>query len=533
MAIDCNRKLSEPSEKRLTESQSASLAIGVALLIVIATVSYMGFRTHRSFFHDDAYITLRYAQHWQAGIGPVWNQDERVEGYTSFLHLALLSLIQPSEDSPEPSARLISLIAYGGIWIFLLIYSWRRHRTRHLRLSQLLILLSTLATSFPIVAWTLGGLETTLYTLLVMCSIYLFADYSIRLNASRIFIVGLIFALAMMTRPEAAIFVVVSVLTCLLVTKSPKTTLLLILSVAVFYVPYFLWRWNYYGELLPNTYHAKLGTPMIKRLQDGFYYLHTYARSAPWLTLLAIACWLHTLIMQKSHRTTAWKYMTAICITGSLYIVWTGGDHMPAYRFWAPMTPLFAWLVAHPFMQDKNPNHRRPLWIMPTVLIVISVFQFASVDQSIVNARRPDPAGAVGKQVGRYLEANFPKGSLVATNSAGAVAFFAPSLRFIDMLGLNDRQISRRSEFPWLTHWQQFPGHAKGDGEYVLGRQPDVIILGPAEGTIADSANQSKTDLVWFLSDQELAQNQQFYQQYELQTVRINDTVLLTYYQRK
>ena len=58
MAIDCNRKLSEPSEKRLTESQSASLAIGVALLIVIATVSYMGFRTHRSFFHDDAYITL-------------------------------------------------------------------------------------------------------------------------------------------------------------------------------------------------------------------------------------------------------------------------------------------------------------------------------------------------------------------------------------------------------------------------------------------------------------------------------------------
>jgi hypothetical protein len=45
----------------------------------------------RDFFHDDAFITLRYAQNWLAGSGIGWNPGERVEGYTNFLQLVLVT----------------------------------------------------------------------------------------------------------------------------------------------------------------------------------------------------------------------------------------------------------------------------------------------------------------------------------------------------------------------------------------------------------------------------------------------------------
>ena len=38
---------------------------------------------------DDAYISLRYAENWANGYGPVFNPGERVEGYTNFLLVAI------------------------------------------------------------------------------------------------------------------------------------------------------------------------------------------------------------------------------------------------------------------------------------------------------------------------------------------------------------------------------------------------------------------------------------------------------------
>ena len=71
----------------------------------------------------------------------------------------------------------------------------------------------------------------------------------------------------------------------------------------------------------------------------------------------------------------------------------------------------------------------------------------------------------------------------------------------------------------------------------MLLRQPDVIILGPAEGLIADPTNVNKEDVVWFLSDQELAESAEFAQQYQLQRVtfkgRSGKEQTLIYYQRR
>jgi hypothetical protein len=87
---------------------------------------------------------------------------------------------------------------------------------------------------------------------------------------------------------------------------------------------------------------------------------------------------------------------------------------------------------------------------------------------------------------------------VVAASTAGSTPYFAPSLRFIDLLGLNDREIAGRRIDGIQARLQVFPGHAKGDGAYVLRRAPDVVILGPAEGYLGGNPR------AWFLSDFEL-----------------------------
>ena len=112
--------------------------------------------------------------------------------------------------------------------------------------------------------------------------------------------------------------------------------------------------------------------------------------------------------------------------------------------------------------------------------------------------------------MGRALETRLPAKSLVAAATAGSVPYFAPSLAFIDTLGLNDRHIAQRAPVgvpPGLDRsdgWFLVPGHLRGDGAYVLSRRPDVIMFGGAKGDL----------LPWFLSDYQIAAAQVFQQGY-------------------
>jgi hypothetical protein len=120
----------------------------------------------------------------------------------------------------------------------------------------------------------------------------------------------------------------------------------------------------------------------------------------------------------------------------------------------------------------------------------------------IATPQQMDPAAFDGRIAGVYINDNWPSDSTVALHTAGSTPYFATSMTFIDMLGLNDPTIAKRRDIPTLTIMQRLPGHAKGDGQYVLDRQPDYIIAGPAPGTSVHAP--------WFLSDVELSRNADF-----------------------
>src|SRR4051794_30413974 len=89
-----------------------AVAIGTALILIplLRGTSLL------SFTADAAYITLRYADHFAAGHGPVWNLvGPRVDGYTSPLWMALIAVADVLGIGNEAASKVLSLLAAAGI----------------------------------------------------------------------------------------------------------------------------------------------------------------------------------------------------------------------------------------------------------------------------------------------------------------------------------------------------------------------------------------------------------------------------------
>ena len=112
---------------------------------------------------DDAYISLRYAENWANGYGPVFNPGERVEGYTNFLLVVIEMLLFKLGLEGLLPVKIFSILCGIALLGIVERFRWKRHRSIFLATCAGLLV----GTSSPLAFWTVGGLETTLFTLLV------------------------------------------------------------------------------------------------------------------------------------------------------------------------------------------------------------------------------------------------------------------------------------------------------------------------------------------------------------------------------
>ena len=107
-----------------------------------------------------------------------------------------------------------------------------------------------------------------------------------------------------------------------------------------------------------------------------------------------------------------------------------------------------------------------------------------------------------------------------ATGPCGAIPWYTRRLT-VDMWGLNDAHIARRI-MPDMGHGS--PGHEKGDGAYVLGRQPDVILFTAARFT-PRPIDAALLDTGWLsVSERELLDLPEFERRYAWRSVRLGST---------
>lgn len=498
------KSMLQESKKNQWKELIILISLGISLIIVALYNYYL-----QPWTLDDAFITFRYAENFVEGKGIVYNEGEYVEGYTCFLWLILLAGLKKIGLDLLLASKVLGIL-FTFLTIFLASQLHKIISGTHWLVSVIAVLL--MGTFGTFTAWAMSGMETSMTAFLIFLTFLLFSSLISRDSKSRVgyFFVGILSALATMSRPDAGIILPVlafcSVIHCYK-EKRWSSSILIILGFSILFVPYFIWRYYYYGWLLPNTFYVKVGSS-IEQIKRGFTYTKDFLiyTSLIWVPFL-----LMQIISLKSlgNKGLIIFGMSLTVFLNILYVIVVGGDCMPAHRFFTPIAPLLVSISAFMIILPEISISKGLLFAL--ALVCFNIWQLRN-DSSLYDRIVEDKVAERGTEVGLWFRENVPPDSLLATNTAGSVAYYS-RLKTIDMLGLNDVHIAHREV---KTLGKGFAGHEKGDGKYVLSRKPDYVMFGSASG--------SKDPR--FPSDREMAPEPEFrnnyvYKQHTLPSGRI------------
>jgi arabinofuranosyltransferase len=453
------------------------------------------FWVHASFYAgtlvDDPLISYRYARNWVAGEGLVFNPGERVEGYSNFLHVALIAggiLLGVSPLDLGPAIAMVSALA---VLLFLVLRHGKRFAPRKGTAALLL------AASGPFCFWPPRGLETALYGALVFFGIWLAGSASSQgaTRPGRKWLAAWLFlCLAGLARIEGPMFCLLAGCWGLSVFLRRRRELPAgwkagfwggSLAALAVLGAYHAWRLSYFGRPFPNTFYAKATGPLGERLASGAQYVvgsfgvDCLALIALWLLCgAALLVWPWKDASASSETAVEGRLLTgqrglfaAAVAWQALFAVWVGGDWMPLGRFAAPVVPLMAALAEDAWLGllghlERRPNRRDALAGALAALIVAGLWLEIRQTGDTMRVHRQGRLAQSTEQLAQWMGDRLPHDRVVAGEEAGLIPWFS-GLRFLDMHGLVTRQIADR------------PGglHHKHDADWILSQRPDYIAL--------------------------------------------------------
>lgn len=441
------------------------------------------------FLCDDAFICFRYARNLIEGHGLVFNRGERVEGYTQLAWVLEIAALWGWLGIRPEHASLVLSVAFTLGTAF-----WTLRLAHATPLAQMRWVATWLAAGLLAVnasfgAWTTSGMETRQFTFLAVAGLGLF-------SSDRTAWGSLALGLATWTRPEGALLALVCIGWHLAASRAcgsriSRNLLAAAGPVVVLVVAMFAFRLLYYGDWLPNTYHAKHIRPwyeagsryLLSATLDTGLYLQLP------LTLLAVC------VFRKTARGSLHLLALLCVVPHAAYCAHIGGDFFE-YRFLDFYWPLLAIASA-----DAIVWLARGRRLVAVGLGAVIIAYCASVQSSMVwlsrdldtreqtahlyvelnaatapwlgwlpgglelaaisnRARFDNVRHLVGQRVrehvvfGRQRQRDWspyerlprgllPRDAVAATNAAGAMPFYLADLTVIDQLGLCDRVIAR------------------------------------------------------------------------------------------
>lgn len=453
----------------------------ILLVLPFAGILLWNVAHYYPFISDDALISLRYADRLLQGQGLTWNDGEAVEGYSNMLWVLLVALAGLLGVDLIPAARalgvLCTIAAMGAL------AGWSLGTTpRASRWFPPVVGLLYLSLAAPLAVWAIGGLEQPLLAALLAAAIALMFRVLGNDAADNRTVAALSVALGLLclTRPDGPLFAVAAAASILLAGASGGMTgrlrlaILVMLGPILFYSGQLAFRWFYYGELVPNTALVKI-TPSATHWARGLAYVSDGLRSSSPVTLLVAASAAGLLLAPGSRRRALYLLLTIVTWTG--YVVFVGGDIFPAYRHLVPLFVVFAFLLADGARLLVDRLASRPGWLIAAQLLVLILFvpYFQHQRQDRHNHRAVlERWEWECRDLALFLKDAFARQQpLVAVTAAGCLPYWS-ELPALDMLGLNDYYLPRH---PPPDIGTGLSGHELGDGEYVLRRNPDLIVF--------------------------------------------------------
>jgi len=410
--------------------------------------------------HDDAYISYRYAENIANGYGPVYNVGERVEGYTCVLWILLLAAVA---KAGLDVARMSVALGIGFGWLTIIATSWVAYQVSGESAARWRRWIpSFLVAICPFFAFNAGtGMETALTTFLVTAAL------GFVLYERDKWCAPVLLGLASLSRPDAVLCAGAAFLYDARVRKLRKA-LLRTLPLIVLFGGQMVFRIVYYGDVLPNTYYAKVGFS-ADVLERGMRYIVRFLRAWWYLPIPAI-------VAMSLFRRDRLRYglLTAVVAIYTVYAIRVGGDFMPCFRFLLPMVPIMLVLVTESLI-ELTALIRQAQWrlVCRVASFALVVAVLGSQMQAAVKSRDAGRAWNLRKMAAaRYFLEKLPSDSLIATDGIGIIGYIT-KMPILDVLGKVDRHIAHSN----VPMGSGFPGHEKYDADYVFDQDPDVIFI--------------------------------------------------------
>jgi hypothetical protein len=320
--------------------------------IFVWRTSTIGVDGHRYFaLFDDGMISMRYARHLAEGLGPVWNVGQAVEGYSNPLWVAVMSLAVLLAGT-RYAPLLIQIV--GLIFVVLSAHTIRASVSM-VTAAELPISYQRLAgfgagalvyAYYPISFWALDGMEVSALTIIVAISVWLTARDSLGRQAYACPWLVALSTLAYFLRPDGFLQLTPLLLLSawLMLERHEFRSMKITAAVAIVAVTlvsiHLLWRRNYYGELLPNTYMLKMqGYSLSLRLRNGLAFIAPYLlQTGPGFIAASLAS--IGLLPKSRVMLIGWGAVPLVAISYQIYV---GGD---PFLVWRQLTPAFVAVAA-------------------------------------------------------------------------------------------------------------------------------------------------------------------------------------------
>lgn len=420
---------------------------------------------------DDAYIIYRYAENF-ANHGELnWNVGEDpVEGYTGLVLPVVLAFFIKLGVSPVFVGKVMGIVFYflAGFLLYLI---FRKLNLNDIASSISLILYFTAPFYFSHV-WS--GLETMLFMSLLLVCIYVLLNIvaTDRQQMGSEIVLPLMLLLASLVRPEGVVLAGTTFVALAWIKRKYHQDAFgkfVLRFCALYVVPgliYFLWRWHYYGQLLPNTFYVKSDPGFISKSSVLRLILFVLIS----MSLPTIACILSCLSDRKSvgkwlsdrYSTRGKQQVFVAFLSIAAYVVLVILQYLRSrllmnfeFRFFVPYLPVYllfltiflsAGFSVLREMKASRPALYRILSWLVSLLVVIQL----AVNVNLLREYRFLRAGykAMIEQehipAGQFLRENLrPSEWLIVVHDAGAIPYYA-QLRTADFSRLNNEDLIRK-----------------------------------------------------------------------------------------
>jgi hypothetical protein len=424
---------------------------------------------------DDMMVSMRYARNLVEGYGLVFNPGERVEGYTNFGWVVIMSLVHllPLSDQAMPAAMgVVSMFICIGVAVLaarLLAAIEPRLVAVTLPVALLLIITCT-----DVMLWATSGFETVLLTALHL-AVVLLATTQSRADW-RLFAC---LALIPLVRSDALVLWFGDAALVLWLSTDRRRIASLLVVTLLPVVGQFAFRWIYYGDVFPNTYYLKL-TGLDDRWGRGIGYVRDFIERYALALIFAIGT---AAALWRSKR--AARSLVTSLVPALIYGASVGGDSFEPFRFFAHVMPeIFIWASIGAASLLHNP-FGRAAWLGALAV----AFALPGLIDPVRNIAGVGNNGDPFQQVvvAAELSKNSDPRASVAVFPAGIVPYFT-GMYTVDLLGKVDSVIAHLDPVPGAKL-----GHGKFDSAYSFGKDPDYLVsarskayadsIAPAPGT--------------------------------------------------